>query len=567
MAKRKQITEESSDDGSDSAHSSYEPVKGSKTFQTKKRRKVSAVSSGDEDDDGSLLSTYPNSHARSRHVISAAAQQRDALLAWYSNVHDSRGMPWRKPYDRSFDADARAQRAYEVWVSEIMLQQTQVATVKPYYTKWMINFPTIKHLAASDIDTVNGLWKGLGYYSRAKRLLDGARKVVEELDGRLPSNAKDMESLIPGIGRYTAGAICSIAYNEQVPVLDGNVNRLLSRVLALHSNPKSKTTLDTLWAGADAMVKGSSSPGDVNQALIELGSTVCKPREPACVSCPLKPWCQAYKGTEVAPSSPPHHTAVPDIEDLCSTCVPIPSVEGQDVPPVVSYPMKGERKKQREELDIVNVVEWRNDEDRWFLLIRRPEGGLLAGLHEFPTTPDVSLSISSKEEKNIPRVLLSTMFKKPPVGLRSDSKSTTPPSTASRDIGEAPSIVKIQRAGDVLHVFSHIRKTYRVQWVVLEGGGSASAPPELVPNSTQLTSKNAKAVKHKGVKKGHTKVSSDEAATGAITGATASPASAMWLRLDEVEHANIGTGVMKVWALARSLWSNGINSAPRTSSR
>lgn len=139
---------------------------------------------------------------------------------------------------------------------------------------------------------MNGLWKGLGYYSRAKRLLDGARKVVEELDGRLPSNAKDMESLIPGIGRYTAGAICSIAYNEQVPVvslsgrrysrslhclniilqLDGNVNRLLSRVLALHSNPKSKTTLDTLWAGAEAMVKGSSSPGDVNQALIELST-------------------------------------------------------------------------------------------------------------------------------------------------------------------------------------------------------------------------------------------------------------------------------------------------------
>ena len=143
----------------------------------------------------------------------------------------------------------------------------------------------------------------------------------------------------------------------------------MSRLLAIHAPPKSKASLDLLWQGAQTMVKGATCAGDVNQALIELGSTVCKPRDPDCNNCPLQQWCHAYQIAEKV-------TEIGDIEDLCTLCDPIPVSDGFDAPPVTSYPMKVERKKQREELNIVSVVEWRSGDDRWFLLTRRPEGGL-----------------------------------------------------------------------------------------------------------------------------------------------------------------------------------------------
>ena len=143
----------------------------------------------------------------------------------------------------------------------------------------------------------------------------------------------------------------------------------MSRLLAIHASPKSKASLDLLWQGAQTMVKGATCAGDVNQALIELGSTVCKPRDPDCDNCPLQRRCHAYQIAEKV-------AEVGDIEDLCTLCDPIPVSDGFDAPPVTSYPMKVERKKQREELNIVSVVEWRSGNDRWFLLTRRPEGGL-----------------------------------------------------------------------------------------------------------------------------------------------------------------------------------------------
>ncbi|KAI0040452.1 DNA glycosylase [Auriscalpium vulgare] len=544
-----------SDESEYSAHFSEPSSSNKKKAPVKKKTKRVPVVR-ERDTEGELPNTFANSHPASQHTISASVAhiRRDALLAWYAGVHAHRGMPWRKPYDPSFNADDRAQRAYEVWVSEIMLQQTQVATVIPYYNRWMTAFPTIKHLANSNIDTVNGLWKGLGYYSRAARLLSGAQKVVQDLNGRLPDNAKEMESLIPGIGRYTAGAICSIAYNEQVPVLDGNVNRLLSRVLALHSSPKLKATLDILWSAAQAIVKDASAAGDVNQALIELGSTVCKPKDPNCKSCPLAPSCSAHQlAGSVSDSQwsirPELSPNVPDIEELCTLCEPIPRAAGEAKPPVTSYPMKVERKKQREELDIVNVVEWRAQGERWFLLVRRPEGGLLAGLYEFPTSPDIATSISSAEEKAMPFNLLGRILTSAPVDGRPNAQAAKPDTNAPADHSTGPKIVKIQRAGDVLHVFSHIRKTYRVQWVVLEGG---TGVPELVPVDSivpvQANGKikiNAPAVK----KTGKGKKANDSVQNGIAT-----PVTAQWVRLDDVERANIGTGVMKVWTLARTLW-------------
>ncbi|KAI0318077.1 DNA glycosylase [Amylostereum chailletii] len=479
-------------------------------------------------------------HPASRHLIQNSAPIQDALLSWFVTVHDVRGMPWRKRFDASLTTEQRAQRAYEVWVSEIMLQQTQVATVIAYYNKWMESFPTINDLAASDIDTVNALWKGLGYYSRAARILAGAKKVMDELDGRLPDNAKDMQSVMPGIGRYTAGAICSIAYNEQAPVLDGNVTRLLSRVLALHAPPKAKTTQDILWAGAEAMVKDCSRAGDLNQALIELGSTVCKPRDPTCGSCPLKSWCKAHQvaeGDSVSLIDAP----VADIEEICASCEPIPQSENAVSPPVTSYPMKVERKKQREELDIVNVIEWHGNDKRWFLLVRRPEEGLLAGLHEFPTLPDVPDTIVTSDIKRVPYTLLSKLLKHPPHDDVTDDSATT---------GSNVKITKIQRSGDVLHIFSHIRKTYRVQWVVLEGG---EAPPDLIPNSFLPSTPKAslKSKKATGNGKGR------KASAIKVDGSTkTSTVTSKWVQLDDVEHANVGTGVMKIWKLVRSLWEN-----------
>ncbi|KAI6029364.1 DNA glycosylase [Pisolithus microcarpus] len=483
-------------------------------------------------------------HSTSTHVVASSEidQVRKSLLAWYDKVHDVRGMPWRKRYDPSLGREARAQRAYEVWISEIMLQQTQVATVIPYYNRWMAKFPTIADLAGSDIETVNGLWKGLGYYSRAARLLKAAQKVVKELDGRLPDNAKDMQAKIPGVGRYSAGAICSIAYNESVPVLDGNVHRLLSRFLALHAPPKGKQTLDILWAGATAFVQNSSRPGDINQALIELGSTVCKVREPACSGCAISSRCQAYRQTRGASSQDgKEHDA--DIEELCTLCEPLPVDEGE-AGLVTLYPMKVERKKAREELDIVNVVEWRRGDNsqRWFILVRRPEGGLLAGLHEFPTVAAVSDSLAaSKDDPVILDKLLATLFVDPPTLFLKDSNSQKVNCEATGTLR----VAMIRPVGDIVHVFSHIKKTYRVQWVILEGGGDK--PPKPQGESCLPTVPTREMIEEDGKDK-RRKVSR------ASKGGNASTSAAQWVPLDEVESTNIGTGVMKVWKLTKALW-------------
>ncbi|KLO10729.1 DNA glycosylase [Schizopora paradoxa] len=464
-------------------------------------------------------------HPLSRHTISNPKPLRQALLKWFDGVHDKRGMPWRKRYDGSLSRELQSQRAYEVWISEIMLQQTQVVTVIPYYNRWMEKYPTIQDLAASDIETVNGLWKGLGYYSRAARLLSGAQKIVKEYDGLFPASAKEMIDNIPGIGRYSAGAISSIAYGHCEPVLDGNVNRLLSRVLALHANPKAKSTLDILWEGAAAMVKDADRPGDINQGLIELGSTVCKVQNPLCKECPLSEHCGAYLATT---SRLP---AVQDIEELCSICEPVDPSEERGV---TRYPMKAERKKAREEVDLVNVIEWRSTfGDRHFVLARRPETGLLAGLYEFPTLPDVQDCSSAAKAKKLGDEVLSSVLEKSPA---------TKSSAGAQEIR----VSKTAQIGDVLHVFSHIRKTYTVQWILLEGG---DAPPTLNKTySSPVCSAEPAAKKAKTSKK--TKESEKK------SGVKTAQEQLQWVAYDEVARANIGTGVMKIWKKICSHWDS-----------
>lgn len=194
---------------------------------------------------------------------------------------DHRSMPWRS-----------RPTPYRVWISEVMLQQTQVATVIPYFLRFLGRFPDVRALAAADLQDVLKLWEGLGYYSRARNLHAAARQVVGRRGGRLPQTAEEWRAL-PGIGRYTANAIASIAFGEKVPVVDGNVVRVFSRFWALGGKSRGRLTA-TLYGRLGAAIR-DVDPSSFNQGAMELGALVCKPRDPKCGWCPLSRWCRAFR--------------------------------------------------------------------------------------------------------------------------------------------------------------------------------------------------------------------------------------------------------------------------------
>jgi A/G-specific adenine glycosylase len=200
------------------------------------------------------------------------------LLSWYDQVR--RDLPFRRTRD-----------PYALWVSEVMLQQTQVSTVLPYFARWIARFPDVASLARASEDDVLHAWQGLGYYSRARSLRRAALAVVERFDGELPRSVDALLSL-PGVGPYSAGAIASIAFGQRVPVVDGNVVRVLCRLFALRGDPGRAPLKHELWQKARELVP-EERPGDFNQALMELGATVCSPRKPDCARCPLAAACQA----------------------------------------------------------------------------------------------------------------------------------------------------------------------------------------------------------------------------------------------------------------------------------
>jgi len=222
-----------------------------------------------------------------------------ALLAWF--LTHARELPWRQTTD-----------PYAVWISEVMLQQTQVRTVIPYWTRWMDALPTVQHLADAPIDQVLKLWEGLGYYSRARNLHAAAQQIVARHQAAFPRDP-DAILALPGIGRYTLGAIGSIAFNLPLPLLDGNVIRVLTRLLALRGDPKERSLNDALWDLAGQLVQSvesspwpPSTPGAapmklsgpcsaLNQSLMELGALVCTPANPACSTCPLNHLCSAHR--------------------------------------------------------------------------------------------------------------------------------------------------------------------------------------------------------------------------------------------------------------------------------
>jgi A/G-specific adenine glycosylase len=253
------------------------------------------------------------------------------LLRWYDAA--AADLPWRRTSD-----------PYRIWLSEIMLQQTQVTTVVPYFERFVTRFPTVAALAAAPLDDVLKAWEGLGYYARARNLHRAAGQVVSEHGGRFPQTTAALQTL-PGIGRYTAGAIASIGFGERVPVLDGNVMRVFSRLTNLSDDIARPATQAHLWALAERLVP-ANRPGDYNQALMENGRTICRPRAPLCLVCPLTAHCAAFAaGT-------------------------------QDQRPVKA------KKAATPHYDVAAGVIW--DGQGRLLIAQRKADGLLGGLWEFP---------------------------------------------------------------------------------------------------------------------------------------------------------------------------------------
>jgi A/G-specific adenine glycosylase len=252
------------------------------------------------------------------------------LLQWFEK--NGRDLLWRRTRD-----------PYAIWVSEIMLQQTQVATVIPYYQNFLKSFPTIHRLARANLSKVLKVWEGLGYYSRARNLHLASQIVLNHFQGRIPDTLKDLLSL-PGIGRSTAGAILSFAFYKEAPILDGNAKRVLSRLFAVSGSPGERKTEQLLWQISESLIpKGFSNP--FNQAIMDLGSMLCTFKEPGCNQCPLHQYCKGYL------SGKPE-----------------------------SYPLRTVKKRIPHVTAISAVVQ----RDGEVLLNQRPPAGFLGGLWEFP---------------------------------------------------------------------------------------------------------------------------------------------------------------------------------------
>lgn len=255
---------------------------------------------------------------------------QQGLLKWFKT--NQRPLPWREKYS-----------PYEVWISEIMLQQTQVKTVLPYFDRWMKALPTIQSVAEAKEDCVLKLWEGLGYYSRVRNIQKAARIIIEKFGGEFPSDYDDILAL-PGVGKYTAAAIASIAFNQNLPVVDGNVIRVLSRLLLYKKNTRLPEADKQMWEWMKSILPDGKARA-FNQAMMEFGALQCTPAGPACESCPFNSRCQAY----------------------------IKGMVGQ-------LPDRG-AKKESKNIKVALAVIKRGDR---IFIQKRPPVGLMAGLWEFP---------------------------------------------------------------------------------------------------------------------------------------------------------------------------------------
>ncbi|MBN1478758.1 A/G-specific adenine glycosylase [candidate division KSB1 bacterium] len=258
------------------------------------------------------------------------SQFQHHLLTWYDD--EFRDLPWRQTAD-----------PYKIWVSEIMLQQTQVVKVVPYYKRFIDAFPTMHDLAHAHLDQVLKQWEGLGYYARARNLHKAAQVIVQKFSGSFPASEAEIVKL-PGIGEYTTAAIMSIVFNAELPVIDGNVNRVLCRIFAVEVDPKSREGRQIVRQKAELLLARGHA-GTYNQAIMELGAMICTPRSPGCTVCPVNTFCQARQKNKQA-----------------------------------DYPIQSPKKKRPHKHIAVAII-WRNDK---ILIDQRKPQGLLGGLWEFP---------------------------------------------------------------------------------------------------------------------------------------------------------------------------------------
>ncbi|RYG73254.1 A/G-specific adenine glycosylase [Lentibacillus lipolyticus] len=256
------------------------------------------------------------------------------LIEWYQA--NKRNLPWRADQD-----------PYKVWVSEVMLQQTKVDTVIPYFQRFISKYPTPYDLAYADEQDVLKTWEGLGYYSRARNLQNAVREIVSSYDGKVPDNPKQLGSL-KGVGPYTKGAILSIAFNQPEPAVDGNVMRVLARVLKIDDDIAKSGTKKKFEQLAAAIVS-HDDPSSFNQGVMELGALVCTPKEPMCMFCPVQDYCRAYQS----------------------------GVEQE-------LPVKSKTKKQKTVQYAALLIQNDNGD---IVIEKRPENGLLANMWQFPMVP------------------------------------------------------------------------------------------------------------------------------------------------------------------------------------
>lgn len=253
------------------------------------------------------------------------------LITWYQQ--NKRDLPWRTE-----------QNAYKTWVSEIMLQQTKVDTVIPYYTQFIEKFPTVHDLANADEQDVLKSWEGLGYYSRARNLQNAIKEVVASYEGEIPANPNDLGSM-KGVGPYTRGAILSIAYDQPEPAVDGNVMRVLSRILKIEEDIAKSHTKKVVENYVRELIS-HDDPSSFNQGMMELGAIVCTPKSPMCMFCPVQQYCQAF-------------------------------AEGIEK----ELPIKSKGKKQRKIPYVAILIK---NKQQKYLIEKRPDTGLLANMWQFP---------------------------------------------------------------------------------------------------------------------------------------------------------------------------------------
>ncbi|XP_059197135.1 adenine DNA glycosylase [Centropristis striata] len=420
---------------------------GLKMVETAKPKRKNSKTAVKEEENASSASTY-----HTFHDPAGVELLRSQLLSWYDK--EQRELPWRTLAVTESDLNIRT---YAVWVSEIMLQQTQVATVIDYYNKWMKRWPTVQDLAAATIEEVNQMWSGLGYYSRGKRLHEGAQKVVSELKGQMPRTVDSLLKQLPGVGRYTAAAVGSIALGQVTGAVDGNLIRVLCRLRAIGADSTSPAVTEALWSLANTLVD-PERPGDFNQAMMELGARVCTPKGALCSQCPVQSHCHSFRKVQVKQEKNSRKllgkldswSTLPDIEDCLTsgTCPLCPSEPWDDDLGVQNFPRKPAKKPPRVERTLTCVVvrQGETGEDQ-FLLTQRPNKGLLAGLWEFPSLLQEEQSSEIRQK----RALCAQIS-----GL----------------LGTSLSQSLLQYVGEVVHIFSHIHQTYVVHSVCLKDSDS-----------------------------------------------------------------------------------------------